>query len=97
MHFDYNKYIEIFMQQCTCDKQYLDYICSTYRNQAVSMGMHIESMNVRWSFPMRSKDDEEFLSFIDGNGFTISFHKDNIYHIIPIYTQNPLTERYEWE
>lgn len=98
MHFDYDKYILMFVSQCTCDNTYIGYICTTFKNQVVYTGIHLEDRCSGWTAYAHTKDDEEFLSFIDGNGFTVSFLHDNVYRVIPIYLQNPYTEaKFEWE
>lgn len=98
MHFNYDEYILTFMSQCTCDNKYMSYICTTFKNQVVYTGMHLRDRCSDWTAYAHTKDDEEFLSFIDGNGFIISFLHDNVYKVIPMYVENPATTvTFDWE
>jgi hypothetical protein len=103
-----NDCLKRFVAQCTADKDHLEYIINKYRLQAIFCGDRLKESNT-WGFLARPHNaDDEFLDFIDGNGFIVtrSAPDSHVYHITPIRTYRGLRAKtmivddppaYEWE
>lgn len=78
---------ETFRNQCTHDKSFIDYIISRYRGAVKGTAMRVLNRVVRWNYTTEDGNIDEFLDFIDGNGFSVrhSLSSERTYYIRPIY------------
>lgn len=84
MHLD-GELIAAFFTQCTNDKNYLNYILNTYPAKVKAVGVRLLEHDKHWHYATINGQVDEFLDFIDGNGFEISKNKDGrTYYITPI-------------
>ena len=84
--------VKAFTNQCTVDSNYIPWITTHYRAHIIAIGRRLLNNENSWPFYINPNKDEEFIDFIDGNGFNIKrFSKGTICKIVPII------HTYEWE
>jgi len=80
-----NKFYDAFIEQIECDKKFVN---SLNYFKIESCGRHLIEKCVYYSYtlPPICKGRDEFLDFIDGNGFRIKqYGRPNMYRVYPIY------------
>lgn len=85
--------IDAFTNQCTIDQTFIPYIALKYKSHVITLGKRLLNNNFNsCPFAAEPNKDEEFIDFIDGNGFTIKrFTSGRIFKITPII------HTYNWE
>ena len=87
---DTQKCLEAFTMQLEHDQAFLEHIVNHYYFKVRACGEYILKNQVYYGYtvPPGFKGKDEFLDFIDGNGFKVVKHGGyNLYRIYPIYKQ----------
>ena len=85
--------IKAFTNQCITDQNFIPYIITQYRGHVVSIGKKLLSNDFSsWPFAAEPNKDNEFIDFIDGNGFTIKRYPSGTTVKI-----TPIIHTYNWE
>lgn len=82
------EWAQVFRDHCPYDKSHLKDIFTRFPVSVFSCGKHLREGIVRWSYVIDSDGDtnrQEFLDFIDGNGFKVVALNKQVFHIYPIY------------
>jgi hypothetical protein len=81
---EYTEHLKLFMNQCPYDKAHIKEIALTYPKHVNAFGMRLKQNCAGWSYFSTSDEHDEFLEFIDGNGFKVEHFMTDIYNIYPI-------------
>ena len=80
-----NKFYDAFMDQIEYDKEFVDNL-NYFKVEACGRHLVDKCVYYSYSLPPIYKFKDEFLEFIDGNGFKVKQHgRANMYRIYPIY------------
>ena len=91
-----------FYDQCTDDRSCMSDIYRRFHSLVINCGKHLLEKEKFWSFIIPSNGDtskyQEFLEFLDGNGFIVETVKPTLYKIIPQYPESEMDlPTYDWE
>ena len=90
-----------FEGHCACDQTFIEEIERRFPMKVRACGMHLLDRCKGWSYTLPENTEEaehyqEFLDFLDGNGFILKQVRPNLYHITPEYPEITLPS-YDWE
>jgi len=87
-----NKYIEIFKNFLRADQEFVEDLIPRFHHEMETIGQYIEKKSTRM-YCANTEELMEFLDFIDGNGFEVTYEEpilpwdNHTYKIIPIYLE----------
>lgn len=97
MHFNDIDWESVFGNQYTCDRIYVEDIYRRFPLKVKACASKLYLGNIRWAYSTSPNEEErdEFLDFIDGNGFEVKQVQPHTFHIIPQYKLTPVTIPWE--
>ena len=71
LSYDEEELLDYFRRQCCKDSSYINYMISINRWNCLRTGAQLKEGYRCWSFIIDGDKDEEYIDFIDGNGFYV--------------------------
>ena len=85
--------IKAFTNQCITDQNFIPHIVTQYRSHVISAGKKLLNNDFSgWPFAAEPNRDNEFIDFIDGNGFTVKRYASG-----RMFKITPVIHTYNWE
>ena len=71
-YYDEEELLDYFRRQCSKDDRYINYMISINRWHCLHTGAQLKEGYSSWSFIAYEDKDEEYIDFINGNGFCVT-------------------------